>query len=78
MKFNEMSERSEKYIHPCNRASIFMLIALELIEFALLHAIMRCRRASMHNTSEIMRNLFNYDAINAFIEALRPHAYEYQ
>lgn len=78
MKFNKTSERSDKYIRLYNRASIFMLIARELIEFALLRAIMRCRRASMHNTSEIMRNLFNYDAINANIEALCPHACECQ
>lgn len=52
-----------------------MLIALELIEFALLHAIMRLGRASMHNTDEIMRNLFNYNAINANIEALHARTH---
>lgn len=82
MKFNETSaERSERYIRACNRMGIADIyvncVRINRIR-VLLRAIMQCRRASMHNTGEIMRNLFNYNAINGNIEALRPHACECQ
>jgi len=86
MKFNKtFAERNARY---------YILLALTIMRvqrpnisvncirinrtLALLRTIMRCHRMPMRNISEIIRNLFNYNAINSNIEAFHPYACECQ